>query len=625
MVTNRFITINHKDKSRRVRIRRGCPQGGILSPFLWNLVVDDLLAFTARDIPGYLQAFADDLISLAEGNDLDIIWDRTRKTINTIEKWCQTKDLSISALKTQIVMFTWNKKWTLRPLVVGDTTIDLSKSAKFLGVTLDSKLNFNEHITNINITKKATASLMQCRRAVGPTWGMSPKTCKWMYTAVIRPILSYCCSIWIRATQTDINARKLKRVQAFALRMMSCAMPSTPFIALNHLTNTSDIILFLRGEAAKGSSRLQAYGSLTLETMPSEKVLSKITPLSTNNSWQISTYHRKQHLSIPTMMLERHFTVTTPGIDTIEYRNSLQNIIDNIPSETITWYTDGSRTDSGSGAGYTITTDNNNTTLDERSFELPEYCTVYQTELTAIIEACKYLSTYTNTHIIIWSDSISSIQAISSLSTKSRTTRDCYDTLNALGSTNTLEIRWIAAHIGLWGSEKADELAKIGTTSESVLKCPIPQSYIKRLIDDKVNRLNQETWLTDGPRHTKLTLGHKHANIIKNLNTTLSNNRQNYRTAVHLITGHCGLNKHLHTIRKSNTSACPMCGDEEETVSHFLGQCPAIAQLRGQYFQDYYLSVNDIFDNQHISTIINFTNRTKRLVVPEELDQTGVT
>ena len=625
MVTNRFITINHKDKSRRVRIRRGCPQGGILSPFLWNLVVDDLLAFTARDIPGYLQVFADDLISLAEGNDLDIIWDRTRKTINTIEKWYQTKDLSISVLKTQIVMFTWNKKWTLRPLVVGNTTIDLSKSAKFLGVTLDSKLNFNEHITNI--TKKATASLMQCRRAVGPTWGMSPKTCKWMYTAVIRPILSYCCSIWIRATQTDINARKLKRVQALALRMMSGAMPSTPFIALNHLTNTSDIILFLRGEAAKGSSRLQAYGSLTLETIAFRKgTIKNHTTINKQFMADLNIPPKAERdLSIPTMMLERHFTVTTPGTDTIEYRNSLQNIIDNIPNETITCYTDGSRTDSGSGAGYTITTDNNNTTLDERSFKLPDYCTVYQTELTAIIEACKYLSTYTNTHIIIWSDSLSSIQAISSLSTRSRTTRDCYDTLNALGSTNTLEIRWIAAHIGLWGNEKADELAKIGTTSESVLKCPIPQSYIKRLIDDKVNRLNQKTWLTDGPRHTKLTLGHKHANIIKNLNTTLSNNRQNYRTAVHLITGHCGLNKHLHTIRKSNTSACPMCGDEEETVSHFLGQCPAIAQLRGQFFQDYYLSVNDIFDNQHISTIINFTNRTKRLVVPEELDQTGVT
>ena len=89
----------------------------------------------------------------------------------------------------------------------------------------------------------------------------------------------------------------------------------------------------------------------------------------------------------------------------------------------------GSRTDSVSGAGYIITTDNNNNTLEERSFKLPDYCTIYQRELIAIIESCKFLSTHTNTNIIIlWSDSLSSIQATSSLSTKNRTTRDCYDT-----------------------------------------------------------------------------------------------------------------------------------------------------------------------------------------------------
>ena len=59
-----------------------------------------------------------------------------------------------------------------------------------------------------------------------------------------------------------------------------------------------------------------------------------------------------------------------------------------------------------------------------------------------------------------------------------------------------------------------------------------------------------------------------------------------------------------------------MCGDEEETASHFFGQCPTISQIRGQYFQDYYL--DDIFDNQHISTIVNLANRTKRLIVPEQ-------
>jgi hypothetical protein len=69
---------------------------------------------------------------------------------------------------------------------VGNTTIELAKSAKFLGVILDGKLNFNEHIKII--TRKAIASLMQCRRAVGLTWSLNPKTCNWMYSTVISPL-----------------------------------------------------------------------------------------------------------------------------------------------------------------------------------------------------------------------------------------------------------------------------------------------------------------------------------------------------------------------------------------------------------------------------------------------------
>ena len=108
MVNYRHLTVTHKGITKRVRIRRGCPQGGIISQFLWELVVDDLLKFSAKEIPGYLQAFADDLVTLAEGSNTGVIWQRTQKTINTIEKWCDTKGL----------MFTWNRNWTMRPISV---------------------------------------------------------------------------------------------------------------------------------------------------------------------------------------------------------------------------------------------------------------------------------------------------------------------------------------------------------------------------------------------------------------------------------------------------------------------------------------------------------------------------
>jgi hypothetical protein len=89
-----------------------------------------------------------------------------------------------------------------------------------------------------------------------------------MYNTVIRPIFTYCCSIWISAINTDINRKKLRRIQALALRIMKGAMPSTPFDSLSHLTNSTDIIIFLQGEAAKGAARLQAYESWSLETIP---------------------------------------------------------------------------------------------------------------------------------------------------------------------------------------------------------------------------------------------------------------------------------------------------------------------------------------------------------------------
>ena len=47
-----------------------------------------------------------------------------------------------------------------------------------------------------------------------------------------------------------------------------------------------------------------------------------------------------------------------------------------------------------------------------------------------------------------------------------------------------MELRWIAAQADLWGNEQADELAKLGAISNSILEWPNPQSYIKKKIDE---------------------------------------------------------------------------------------------------------------------------------------------
>ena len=70
---------------------------------------------------------------------------------------------------------------------------------------------------------------------------------------------------------------------------------------------------------------------------------------------------------------------------------------------------------------------------------------------------------------------------------------------------------------------------------------------------------------------------------------------------------------------------CPNCEESEETVKHFLGQCPATALLRGNTFYNHYMTSRDIFKRYSLTTITKFIRLTNRFSDPDNLDQSGVT
>ena len=51
MIHNRQTTVELQGERRTIAIRQGCQQGGILSHFLWNLVVNEILEYTRNKIP----------------------------------------------------------------------------------------------------------------------------------------------------------------------------------------------------------------------------------------------------------------------------------------------------------------------------------------------------------------------------------------------------------------------------------------------------------------------------------------------------------------------------------------------------------------------------------------------
>ena len=65
---------------------------------------------------------------------------------------------------------------------------------KYLGVILDSKLNWNQHLQKIIRKTQTTFALV--RRICGKKWGLRPGMVHWLYTRVIRPLILYGALVW---------------------------------------------------------------------------------------------------------------------------------------------------------------------------------------------------------------------------------------------------------------------------------------------------------------------------------------------------------------------------------------------------------------------------------------------
>ena len=70
--------------------------------------------------------------------------------------------------------------------------------------------------------------------------------------------------------------------------------------------------------------------------------------------------------------------------------------------------------------------------------------------------------------------------------------------------------------------------------------------------------------------------------------------RRDIRVATQILTGHAALRYHLSKLNRTIQPTCPLCMAEEETVTHFLGQCPALGRVRVKLFDTYYTTAMDI-------------------------------
>ncbi|CAK1595342.1 unnamed protein product [Parnassius mnemosyne] len=108
MLSNRKAKIELFQTSIESATTRGCAQGGVLSPLLWNLAVDQLL-YKMADIRIDTLGYADDLVIVVRGFCQSILSSIIQRVLNTINNRCRDNSLSGNADTTVIMPFT-NKR-----------------------------------------------------------------------------------------------------------------------------------------------------------------------------------------------------------------------------------------------------------------------------------------------------------------------------------------------------------------------------------------------------------------------------------------------------------------------------------------------------------------------------------
>uniref|UniRef100_A0A1I8GZP1 Lipoamide acyltransferase component of branched-chain alpha-keto acid dehydrogenase complex, mitochondrial n=1 Tax=Macrostomum lignano TaxID=282301 RepID=A0A1I8GZP1_9PLAT len=272
--------------------------------------------------------------------------------------------------------------------------------------------------------------------------GPHPRRLWWIYTAIVRPAISFAGFIWNSALEVKGVLEVLNRVQGRACRAIMSAAPSTPFTGMNSFLDIPPLDLFVRGEAMKTTRRLLDAG------------------VQIQKQFAFRKRNLRPHgdLSLRDLEAARGLLTLSDGIPStlcppLKFKTSIppsHEARDNWKPHEIHCFTDGSQINSASGYGYCIVSGGR--TLATFSQHTGTCSTVFQNEVLAISSCAMELQ--------------AAIHALERTTTCSRTAAvlDCIGQLNRLGASNKVSLRWIPGHSGHPGNELADRLAKAGST-----------------------------------------------------------------------------------------------------------------------------------------------------------------
>jgi hypothetical protein len=164
--------------------------------------------------------------------------------------------LSINPNKTIAIPFTSRRNLKgLKEPVLFVEKIQLSNEVKYLGITLDKGLTWKKQLDKV--IDKANKAFWTCRCTFGKACGLKPKVLYWIFTAVVRPIVTYAATVWWPRVKFKTSQAELSKLQRVACLGITGAIKTTPTATMEVLLRLPPLHLQVEAEAMIGSYRLR--------------------------------------------------------------------------------------------------------------------------------------------------------------------------------------------------------------------------------------------------------------------------------------------------------------------------------------------------------------------------------